>query len=73
MTYEAETQTPQYDKTFFYTIYKTSFSHNSPIEKSADQLYLSPSLFITVNCNTKQTSEWSYMKRNTDRTEIDLS
>jgi hypothetical protein len=38
-------------------------------EKCAVQVYISASIFITVNENTKQTSECSYEKRNTDRTE----
>jgi hypothetical protein len=38
-------------------IYRISFSHSYRIEKSAVQVYISPSLFITENENTKQTCE----------------
>jgi hypothetical protein len=36
---------------------KPSFSHSYRIEKSAVQVYISPSLFITENENMKQTCE----------------
>jgi hypothetical protein len=36
-------------------------------------VYISPSLFITENENTKQTCEWSYETRNTKRTELSIS
>jgi hypothetical protein len=38
-----------YDKTFFYTIYKIYFSHNYHVQKPEVQIYISPSLFTTVN------------------------
>jgi hypothetical protein len=59
-----------YSETFFYTIYRINFSHSYRIEKSAVQVYISPSLFITENENTKQTCEWSNETRNTRRTEV---
>jgi hypothetical protein len=62
-----------YGETFFYTIYRISFSHSYHIEKSTVQVYISPSLFITENENTKQTCEWSYETRNTKRTEVSIS
>jgi hypothetical protein len=46
-----------YGETFFYTIYRISFSHSYRIEKYVFQVYISPSLFITGNENTKQTCE----------------
>jgi hypothetical protein len=36
-------------ETFFYTIYRVSFSHNNRIEKFAVKVYISPSVFSTVN------------------------
>jgi hypothetical protein len=60
-----------YGETFFYTIYRISFGYS--IEKSAVQVYISPSLFITENENTKQTCERSYETRNTKRTEVSIS
>jgi hypothetical protein len=60
-----------YGKTFFYTIYRISFSYR--IEKTAVQVKISPSLFITENENTKQTCERSYETRNTKRTEVSIS
>jgi hypothetical protein len=62
-----------YGKTFFYTIYRISFSHSYRIEKSAVQVYISPSLFITENENTKQACEKSYETRNTKTAEISIS
>jgi hypothetical protein len=62
-----------YGKTFFYTIYRISFSHSHHIEKSAVQVYISPSLFITENENMKQTCERSYETRNTKRTDVSIS
>jgi hypothetical protein len=53
-----------YSETFFYTIYRISFSHSCRIEKSAVQVYISPFLFITENENTKKTCERSYETRN---------
>jgi hypothetical protein len=35
-------------------------------EKSAVEVYITASLIVTVNENTKQTSERSYLKRNTE-------
>jgi hypothetical protein len=32
-------------------------------------MYISPSVFIALNKNKKQTSEWSYESRNTRRPE----
>jgi hypothetical protein len=46
-----------YGKTIFYTIYKISFSHKCHTEKSTVQVCISPSLFITLNKHTEQTSE----------------
>jgi hypothetical protein len=54
-------------------IYWISFSHSYRIEKSAVQLYISPSLFITENENMKHICEWSYETRNTSRTEVSIS
>jgi hypothetical protein len=54
-------------------IYRISFSHSYHIEKSAVQAYISPSLIITENENTKQTCERSYETRNTKRTEVSIS
>jgi hypothetical protein len=62
-----------YGETFFYTIYRISFSHSCRIEKSDVQVYISPSLFITESENTKQTRERSYETRNTKRTEVSIS
>jgi hypothetical protein len=62
-----------YGETFFCTIYRISFSHSYPIEKSAVQVYILPSLFISENENTKQTCEWSYETRNTKGTEVSIS
>jgi hypothetical protein len=36
------------DETLFYTIDGISFSHNYRIEKSAVQVYILPSVFITI-------------------------
>jgi hypothetical protein len=41
-----------------YTFYRISFSHNCCTEKSTVQVYVSPSLLITVNGKMKQISEW---------------
>jgi hypothetical protein len=60
-------------KTFFYTINRISFSCSYRIEKSAVQVHISPSLFITENENMKQTCERSYETRNTKRTEVSIS
>jgi hypothetical protein len=50
---EAGIRTPgTYGETFFCMIYRISFSHSYRIEKSAVQVYISPSLFITENENT---------------------
>jgi len=38
-----------YDKTFFYTIYRIYSSHNHCTEKSAVQVCILLSLFITVH------------------------
>jgi hypothetical protein len=54
---EAGIRKDTYGETFFCTIYRISFSHSYRIEKSAVQVYISPSLFITENENTKQTCE----------------
>jgi hypothetical protein len=62
-----------YGNTFLYTIYRISFSHSYRTEKSAVQVYISTSLFITENENTKQTFELSYETRNTKRTELGIS
>jgi hypothetical protein len=62
-----------YGETFFYTIYRISFSHSYRIEKSAIQVYISPSLLITENENTKETCGLSYETRNTKRTEVSIS
>jgi hypothetical protein len=43
------------------------------MEKSAVQVYISPSVFITENENAKQTCERSYETRNTKRTEVSIS
>jgi hypothetical protein len=59
-------------KPSFYTICRISFSRSCCIEKSAVQVYISPSLFITENENTKQTCEWSYETRNTKKTEVSI-
>jgi hypothetical protein len=61
-----------YGETFFYTIYGISFSHSYRIEKSAVQVYISPSPFITENENKKQTCAWSYETTNTNRTEVSI-
>jgi hypothetical protein len=39
------------EKTFFYTIYRISLSHNYCVEESVVQVYISPYLFITENDN----------------------
>jgi hypothetical protein len=62
-----------YSKTLFYTVYRISFSHSYRIEKSAVQVYILPSVFITENEFMKQTCEWSYKTRNTKRTEVSIS
>jgi hypothetical protein len=62
-----------YGETFFFTIYRIYFSHSYRIEKSAVQVYISQSLFITENENAKQTCERSYETRNTKRTEVSIS
>jgi hypothetical protein len=62
-----------YGETFFCTIYRISFSHSYRTEKSAVQVYISPSLFITENENTKQTCERSYETRNRKRTEVSIT
>jgi hypothetical protein len=62
-----------YSETFFCTMYRISFSHSYCIEKSADEVYISPALFITENENTKQTCERSYETRNTKRIEGSIS
>jgi hypothetical protein len=62
-----------YGETFLYTIYRISFSHGYRIEKSAVQVYISPSVFITENENTKQICAWFYETRNTKRTELSIS
>jgi hypothetical protein len=50
-------QDTTYGETFFYMIYGISFSHSYRTEKSAVQVYISPSLFITENENMKQTCD----------------
>jgi hypothetical protein len=62
-----------YGETFFYKIYRISFSHSYRIEKSVVQVYISPSLFITETESMKQTFEWSYETRNTKGTEVSIS
>jgi hypothetical protein len=62
-----------YGETFFNTIYRISFSHSYHIEKTAVQVHISPSLFITKNENTKQTCERPYETRNTKKTEVSIS
>jgi hypothetical protein len=42
---------------FFNMIYRISSSQICHVEKSTVQVYMSPSLFITVNENMKQASE----------------
>jgi hypothetical protein len=44
-------------KSSFTVIHRIYFSHNSHIEESAVQVYISPSVFTTVKENTKKTSE----------------
>jgi hypothetical protein len=61
-----------FGETFFYTIYRIYFSRSYRIEKSAVQVYISSSVFITENENTKQTCERSYETRNTKRTEVSV-
>jgi len=46
-----------YDETLFYEIYIIYLRHNYYTEKSAIQVYISPSLLITAIDNTKQASE----------------
>jgi hypothetical protein len=36
-------------------------------------VYISPPVFITVNENTKQISDWCYDNRNTNSTELSMS
>jgi hypothetical protein len=62
-----------YGETFFYMIYRISFLHIYHIEKFAVQVFISLSLFIIVNGNTKQTSECSYENKNTKRTDLSMS
>jgi hypothetical protein len=61
-----------YGESFFCTTYRISFSQSYHIEKSAVQVYISPSLYFTENENTKQTFERSYETRNTKRTEVGI-
>jgi hypothetical protein len=54
ITAEAGTQHQDtYGKSFFCVIYMISFSRSYSIERHAAQVYISPSLFITVNENMK--------------------
>jgi hypothetical protein len=46
-----------YDKKFYFTVSRISFSRNYHIQKSAVKVYTSLSLFVTVNENTRQTFE----------------
>jgi hypothetical protein len=51
---------------------RIAFSLNHGTEKSAVQVYISPSLFTTVKENTKYISELSYYTSNTTKSDLHL-
>jgi hypothetical protein len=61
-----------YSKTFF-TQFMEFIFHVTIIVNPTLRVRISQSVFITVNQNLRQTSEQSYEKRNTKRTELSMS
>jgi hypothetical protein len=43
------------------------------MEKYAIQIHISPAMFVTINENTKQTSEWSYVNRDPKGSDFAMS